>query len=158
MRPHPSANVLSVRVRQAVIERDAGRCRLCARAKSVQVHHVDGRGNRHRDPNHDPQNLVTLCRSCHRRVHTEQVRLTPELLDRASRIRAGTEVLVARPAERIEDSRLVGNTIPDYVHLGMRPEVAFFVEHPEDDCPRDCECGAGLERQLRPFSGRRRYS
>jgi len=62
------------RVRRATLERDGHQCQVCGKGKSQigrapDVHHID----RVRDFNvpqdaHSLDNVVTLCRSCHRRV------------------------------------------------------------------------------------------
>jgi len=51
------------KVRQEVLERD-GKCMLCGRTvNGLHVHHIN--------PGKDstPDNLITLCRSCHQAVH-----------------------------------------------------------------------------------------
>ena len=55
------------RTRRAAFERDGWRCRACGRAGRLEAHHVRPleRGG---DP-FDPDNLETLCRSCHIDLH-----------------------------------------------------------------------------------------
>jgi hypothetical protein len=72
----------------AILNRDGYRCRLCHRAKRLHIHHIDGRGALSVDPNHDPSNLITLCPRCHKQVHMNGVRITPELLAEADARRA----------------------------------------------------------------------
>lgn len=127
-------------VRLATLRRDEHRCRLCHRRTDLHVHHIDRCGQHSPTPNHAMANLVTLCRRCHRTVHAESILVTPELLARAQRIRRGEEVLIAKPVLDPE-ACLVGNTIPKRPSLAMRPEVAFFIEHPEEDCQPNCACG-----------------
>lgn len=53
-------------MRSIIIDRDGQRCAVCGSGTDLHVHHID------LDPtNDDPANLVTLCGSCHARVHTE---------------------------------------------------------------------------------------
>lgn len=52
-----------------ILERDGYKCRICGSRKRLHIHHYDGRGAQHPEPNHDHSNLITLCASCHIRVH-----------------------------------------------------------------------------------------
>jgi len=47
-------------LRQSIRQRDNYTCRICGVEPSIQVHHIDYVKN-----NCSPNNLVTLCRSCH---------------------------------------------------------------------------------------------
>ena len=53
-------------VRDFVIGRDNGKCQICSRVllKKHHVHHRDGNRN-----HNDSENLITLCASCHNKVH-----------------------------------------------------------------------------------------
>jgi hypothetical protein len=81
------------------------------------VHHVDGKGEWCPEPNHDTDNLVALCTRCHRLVHTERVRLTPELLSAADERRAQPHVNLPHAA-----------TISDYL---MQPDRAIGLMEPD---------------------------
>ncbi|WAI00620.1 HNH endonuclease [Methanogenium organophilum] len=60
-------------LREQILDRDKRRCRLCGAGKYLHIHHRDG------DRTNDAQeNLVTLCESCHRRVHTHLAHI-PEI-------------------------------------------------------------------------------
>lgn len=52
--------------RDATVERDGGRCRLCYSEKNLQVHHrtYSRRGNE------DLNDLTTLCKECHEHFHS----------------------------------------------------------------------------------------
>lgn len=50
------------------IRRDKTICRLCGKAKRLQVHHIDGNGIASSIPNDSLDNLITLCTSCHFRI------------------------------------------------------------------------------------------
>lgn len=57
----------TAKLRAAVRERDRNRCVMCTKAGLIlQVHHIDGSKD-----NHAPTNLVTVCLSCHHKVHTK---------------------------------------------------------------------------------------
>jgi len=56
-------------VRKQIIARDGMKCRSCGATHSpnnegLSVHHLD-----HNSKNLSPNNLVTLCTVCHRRIH-----------------------------------------------------------------------------------------
>lgn len=59
--------------REAVLKRDEYKCqsRECSESRLSQltVHHVDGNGRGSSGTNNDMSNLLTLCRSCHARLH-----------------------------------------------------------------------------------------
>ena len=52
----------------AALERDGRKCIQCGAEKKLRVHHRDGSGEAE-SPNHDLQNLETLCSTCHKRIH-----------------------------------------------------------------------------------------
>ena len=61
--------------RNAVLQRDQGRCQDCGGHEDLMVHHKDGSG--HHGPlkkpcNNHPSNLVALCRSCHTKRHNAE--------------------------------------------------------------------------------------
>ena len=148
---------LPLAMRRLVLARDDHRCRLCHRGKTIQIHHIDGHGSMSDTPNHSAANLVTLCRRCHRLVHAERLLITETLLKRADAVRSGEEDLIARSLDHGHGHQLVGDALPKYSHLVMRPDVAFFVNNPEQECAPDCSCGV-TDRRLRPFSRSKRYS
>lgn len=142
-------------MRALVSERDGRRCRLCLRGKPIEIHHIDGHGSMSDTPNHSAGNLVTLCRRCHRFVHAERLVITNALLARADAVRSGEEDLVARPQYDRHGHQLVGDALPKYSNHVLRPDVAFFVNNPDEDCLADCACGEGaVDRRLRPFATR----
>jgi len=53
-------------VRDAVLNRDAYTCQMCGCKEQLEVHHIMHR--QHGGSDH-PYNLITLCTSCHDRVH-----------------------------------------------------------------------------------------
>ncbi len=70
--------------RLAAIKRDEFSCRECgfvspdeitSKGQELVVHHIDFSGNSD-TPNNRIENLQTLCRACHIRIHTHEVRKT----------------------------------------------------------------------------------
>ena len=49
-----------------VLERDRWRCQFCDSMHNLQVHHLQFRSRCGEDTE---QNLITLCASCHRKLH-----------------------------------------------------------------------------------------
>ena len=54
------------RLCQQVRERDGWRCQICGRSNELQVHHICPRSKLGDDTG---ENLITLCNTCHRKVH-----------------------------------------------------------------------------------------
>ncbi len=54
---------------QAALLRDEYRCIMCGATENLLVHHLDGQCRGTDSPNHALENLATLCRGCHQRVH-----------------------------------------------------------------------------------------
>lgn len=61
--------VLSYELRQAIKNRDRNKCRICGAYHKLEVHHVISKA--HGGTDH-PDNLITLCRKCHKKIHEEQ--------------------------------------------------------------------------------------
>jgi hypothetical protein len=57
--------------REIVLKRDNFRCTECGSTEKLVVHHIDGngRGVKKELKNNKLDNLITLCRACHARVH-----------------------------------------------------------------------------------------
>lgn len=53
------------------LERDGFKCQECGKKDVLDVHHIDGKGSTFPVPeqNNSIENLITLCRSCHRKIH-----------------------------------------------------------------------------------------
>jgi 5-methylcytosine-specific restriction endonuclease McrA len=67
------------------VERDGWMCRICGGLKQLCVHHIDGQGNDSEYPNHDLDNLITLCKPCHNNItklrhHAKDKQLVAELV------------------------------------------------------------------------------
>lgn len=52
-----------------VLERDNYTCQKCDSKKLICVHHVDGTGRGSKIHNNNLDNLITLCRNCHTKIH-----------------------------------------------------------------------------------------
>lgn len=59
--------------REAVFERDNHQCTVCGKKENLSIHHIDGNGwsSPKEEKNNDIDNLITLCHSCHARLHRE---------------------------------------------------------------------------------------
>jgi len=56
--------------RDLILERDGHRCSVCGNHNTrLIVHHKDGEGRGKTNPNNDINNLITVCSSCHPRLH-----------------------------------------------------------------------------------------
>jgi len=76
--------------REKVLRRDEYRCQLCDSSdrSSLVVHHDDGKSKRSGNvANNELDNLITLCRSCHIKVHRKELQeaKTKRLQNRWSR-------------------------------------------------------------------------
>jgi hypothetical protein len=57
-------------LKRSIFERDNFRCKTCGKNHSIVCHHIDKNKQ-----NNNPDNLITLCRSCHSKIHEYQNRL-----------------------------------------------------------------------------------
>jgi 5-methylcytosine-specific restriction endonuclease McrA len=56
--------------KQVVKDRDKNKCQMCGKKETLHVHHLD------RDTfNNKHDNLITLCKECHTKIHTITNRL-----------------------------------------------------------------------------------
>jgi|GEM_PF-2612245 len=55
--------------REIVLLRDGYRCTECGGTNQLCVHHRDWKGRGHPTPDNHPDNLITLCNSCHLKLH-----------------------------------------------------------------------------------------
>jgi len=53
--------------RKEVLARDDGMCQYCGSERNVDVHHIKPTRN---GGGHEPDNLITLCHSCHKLSHS----------------------------------------------------------------------------------------
>ena len=58
---------ISDKTRNNILERDQYSCRICGSKKNLDIHH---RIKRRNGGDHTPDNLITLCRRCHRYIET----------------------------------------------------------------------------------------
>lgn len=59
---------------QRALDRDGRKCQGCGATERLRVHHRDGSGEGD-SPNHDLDNLQTLCQKCHSLAHTITYRI-----------------------------------------------------------------------------------
>ena len=57
-------------VREFVLERDNYKCQICESKNKLHIHHITKRCS---GGDHNPDNLVTLCSSCHRYIETGDI-------------------------------------------------------------------------------------
>lgn len=55
---------------QKIMDRDGWKCYICGKEKNLHVHHIIPRN---RGGEHTPENLITLCGSCHRNIESGDV-------------------------------------------------------------------------------------
>ena len=55
----------------AILGRDGWRCQYCGSRRDLQVHHIRSRGLLGDDAE---DNLITLCATCHQRIHRKNPR------------------------------------------------------------------------------------
>jgi len=55
------------KLHRQILERDGWRCQLCGSLSGLQVHHVQRRSQSGDDSG---DNLITLCSTCHREIHS----------------------------------------------------------------------------------------
>jgi 5-methylcytosine-specific restriction endonuclease McrA len=54
-------------LRRAALQRDRWRCQQCGATTNLEVHHQQFRSHSGAD---ELDNLITLCRNCHAKIHT----------------------------------------------------------------------------------------
>jgi len=69
---HRNTTTIPPRVRREVLARDKHRCQApgCGRTRFLEIHHKVSRSN---GGGNDPENLITLCGSCHRLWHEKNI-------------------------------------------------------------------------------------
>lgn len=55
-------------VKEKILKRDNFQCRICSSEK-ICVHHIDGTNYLKKNVNNELENLITLCNSCHHKLH-----------------------------------------------------------------------------------------
>ena len=55
-----------LKLHREALERDGWRCQVCGTKQNLQVHHLKFRSQCGGD---EEQNLITLCATCHARIH-----------------------------------------------------------------------------------------
>ena len=118
--------------REAVLDRDDNQCRFCDAVSDLEVHHILPR--RYEGPDH-PENLVTVCQSC----HGELEQLTNTIFGALDDTRDGLQFDTDRVFEQ-RDGYLPGDFDGDVPYIYERTsinegrdQVPFFLrEHVRD--------------------------
>ena len=77
-----------------ILNRDKYTCQHCKTKKgTLEVHHIIFRSNGGSD---EPDNLITLCRNCHRELHSGKINLSIKGLKRKNKQAAATQMNVLR--------------------------------------------------------------
>ncbi|HAW58937.1 MAG TPA: hypothetical protein DCX03_07995 [Bacteroidales bacterium] len=56
-------------LKDKILKRDHYKCKICGSDKKLSVHHIDGNNHESENPNNSISNLITLCSSCHHKLH-----------------------------------------------------------------------------------------
>jgi len=86
-------------MREAILKRDGRKCCICAKTSSLNIHHIDGSGYASVDDprmsNNDKENLMTLCSSCHHKLHHWQRKNKKQITTRKDIVRTMAKVIEA---------------------------------------------------------------
>lgn len=78
--------------REAVLNRDGYTCQICgAKHTRLEVHHITYRSKGGTD---DEDNLITLCESCHKKIHTREISIS--LKAKTLRLKEATHMNIIR--------------------------------------------------------------
>ena len=55
-----------------IFKRDNWSCQQCGSKEDLTIHHIDGQGRNSKNKNNSLDNLITLCRKCHGRIHGKE--------------------------------------------------------------------------------------
>lgn len=64
-----------------VLHRDNNVCSICGNSENLVVHHIDGY-KKGVLSNNQKEKLITLCRSCHSKVHYRKINIPKEVLEK----------------------------------------------------------------------------
>jgi len=56
-------------IKDLILKRDNFHCQVCGGEKKICVHHIDGTNYIKKNANNGLENLITLCKSCHSKLH-----------------------------------------------------------------------------------------
>lgn len=57
--------------KRQILEERGSKCERCDSTKNIIIHHIDGNNYQNTVGNHNKENLVILCRSCHSKLHRQ---------------------------------------------------------------------------------------
>ena len=69
---HPEILARFGRDPKEILKQDNWSCQQCGSKENLIIHHIDGQGRNSKNPNNSLDNLITLCRSCHSRLHSKK--------------------------------------------------------------------------------------
>ena len=82
-------------IREKILQRDNFQCQICGNEEKLCVHHIDGTNYLKSNTNNDLENLITLCKSCHSKLHWWQ-RKNHNLKSSEDIVRTMAKVIEAR--------------------------------------------------------------
>ena len=82
-------------IREMILQRDDSKCRICNNKNKICVHHIDGTNYIKQNANNGLENLITLCNSCHSKLHWWQ-RKNHKLKSSEDIVRTMAKVIEAR--------------------------------------------------------------
>lgn len=100
--------------RLEVLRRDRFRCQMCGTAKNLRVHHIN---YEHLGTDAELDDLITLCDTCHKKVHEEDIRKKQAAKAEALKLKAQRHERLLIVALRVlsESSRDPDNPTPQEV-------------------------------------------
>lgn len=105
----PTRRLVSSKIRHEVLARSGHQCAMCGRPSGLELAHVVPLGE---GGDSSTENMVALCRSCHRALHTNPTMSVAELKPQRSQAYE-FEQLVADHLHRLGYAVLRGATGPD---------------------------------------------
>jgi len=140
--------------RKAAIQRDSRRCRFCnirqgMNGINLEVHHIVPR--RRGGGTHNLRNLITLCQTCHNRIHYGDLTSPTDELSYINRIKESLASLRWRKAglkdikqvNPVSVAQKVGSTIPKLElvkrHVGARSRIPDIQPRTFPDFMKDVE-------------------
>ena len=117
---------ISEKTREIVLERDRHECQVCKRKDSLQLHHLI---KRRYGGSHKPENLITLCASCHRHIETGDIaHATNKCLKNAKRYYDATENSEALDIDVLRDKLIILFEKLKASSVGEESEIMIYLD------------------------------